>query len=236
MNSSVPASWGHQKRKAGSSTQGGDCKKARTGNVDHLGIIEAQLKQHIQFDWLETVPEQTEYDSKTLLESIPFCRLLSTINSSTHACHIPVVSRVYEERYMRECVNKTEGKCVMDRQCECMMIDPKNPFVGVQFHIPNVEERSGGMCVLCLRKLSTLLFFQTIHKGIPINTQIQRYGNICNEENEYHPSVMLVCPPNGPVEAMPLPIVAHQRNRYEVVVTHGIRYLKQNNVGMSDFR
>lgn len=236
MISSIPAAWGHQKRKAGSSTQGSDSKRARIDKDDNLGLIEAQIQEHLQFNCLETVPEQTEFDSKTLLESIPFCRLLSSINSNTPACAIPVVSRVYEERYMRECVNKTERKCVMDTQCECMMIDTKNQFVGVEFSIPNVEKSSGGMCVLCLRKISTLLFFQTIHKGIPINTQIQRYGNICNEENEYHPSAMLVCPPNGPVEAMPLPIVAHQRNRYEVVVTHGVRYLKQKNVGMSDFR
>jgi hypothetical protein len=46
---------------------------------------------------------------------------------------------------------------------------------------------------------------------------------------------MLICPPNGPVHCMPMPIVAHQRNRYSVVTQHGIRYIKQHNVYMEDF-
>jgi hypothetical protein len=34
---------------------------------------------------------------------------------------------------------------------------------------------------------------------------------------------------------MPMPIVAHQRNRYSVVTHHGIRYIKQHRVYMEDF-
>jgi len=46
---------------------------------------------------------------------------------------------------------------------------------------------------------------------------------------------MLICPPNGLVASMPLLIVAHQRNRYEVVLVHSVCYLKQLRVGMLDF-
>ena len=35
---------------------------------------------------------------------------------------------------------------------------------------------------------------------------------------------------------MPLPIVAHQRNRYSVTTHHGIRYIKQHHVYMEDFQ
>ena len=91
------------------------------------------------------------------------------------------------------------------------------------------------MCVLCLRKITTLLFYRTIQKGVSVKTQIQCHGNIYNQAGEYYPSVMLICPPNGPVSSMPLPIVAHQRNRYTVVRVHGVCYLQQRRVGMQDF-
>jgi hypothetical protein len=35
---------------------------------------------------------------------------------------------------------------------------------------------------------------------------------------------------------MPLPIVAHQRNRYSVVEHFGVKYIKQSNVYMEDFQ
>jgi hypothetical protein len=60
---------------------------------------------------------------------------------------------------------------------------------------------------------------------------IQKYDNICNESGEYHPSAILICPPNGPVHSLPMTIVAHQRNRYSVVSHHGVRYMKQHRVG-----
>lgn len=65
---------------------------------------------------------------------------------------------------------------------------------------------------------------------------IQRYGNICNHENEYAREVCLICPPNGPVECMPLPSVSHQRNKYSVVQKNGIKYILQHYMGMQDFR
>jgi hypothetical protein len=41
---------------------------------------------------------------------------------------------------------------------------------------------------------------------------------------------MLVMPPHAPPHIMPLPIVAHQRNRYQVQVHSGVRHLKQMRV------
>jgi len=233
---SLPSAWNLQKRKAAQPDVliAGSPKRSKTDTCS-VQVIQDSLSEHMRSNCLSEIPEQSDFDTRTLLETVPFCKMLSTMacNSSVH--EVPIMSRVYEERFMRECTSSLEKKCVMDKQCECMMIDTTRPFIGVQFCIPNVHDDTNGLCVLCLRKITTLLFFQTIHKGIPINTRIQRHGNICNDENEYHPSVMLVCPPNGPVESMPVPIVAHQRNRYEVIVTQGVHFLKQKKVGMRDF-
>jgi len=200
-----------------------------------LSRIDRVVEWHVRNDCLSELPSTSSFDTRTLLDSIPFCKLLASIRPAVPGPEIPLVTRVYEERFMRQCIGAHEKPCCMNNQCECMMISKSHPFVGVQFDIPNTEHGSNGMCVLCLRKITTLLFYRTIQKGITLNTQIQRHGNICNQPDEYHPSVMLICPPNGPVASMPLPIVAHQRNRYEVCLVHGVCYLKQLRVGMQDF-
>ena len=41
---------------------------------------------------------------------------------------------------------------------------------------------------------------------------------------------MLVAAQGAPVHIMPLPIVAHQRNRYSAYTKGGIKYLKQSRV------
>jgi len=200
-----------------------------------LTRIERVVNWHARHDCLSVVPRTASFDTSTLLASIPFCKMLASIRPSVRGVEIPLVTRVYEEQFMRQCVGAHEKACCMNEECECMLISKEHPFVGVQFEIPNTEHGSNGMCVLCLRKMTTLLFYRTIQKGITVHSQIQRHGNICNQVGEYHPSVMLICPPNGPVSSMPLPIVAHQRNRYEVALVHGVCYLKQKRVGMQDF-
>ena len=116
---------------------------------------------------------------------------------------VPIISRVYEERFMRESMSGEEKDCMMGEACECMLIDASRPFVCTQFVIPNVSNEHQGMCVLCLRKTTQLLYYKTIYNGVNVNTLIQKYGNICNQPGEYHPSVMLICPANGPVHTMP---------------------------------
>jgi len=209
---------------------------ALTADESTLVRINRVLDWHSMHDCLAAVPAVNTFDTRTLLDSIPFCKLLASIRPAVRGQEIPLVSRVYEEQYMRQCIGTHEEPCCMGKQCECMMISKAHPFVGVKFAIPNTEEGANGMCVLCLRKTTTLLFYRTIQKGVQVHTQIQRHGNICNQAGEYHPSVMLICPPNGPVESMPLPIVAHQRNRYEVVLVQGVCYLKQLRIGMLDFQ
>ena len=149
---------------------------------------------------------------------------------------VPIITRVYEERFMRESMSSGEKDCLMGEACECMMIDATRPFIATQFVIPNISNEHQGMCVLCLRKTTQLLYYKTIYNGVNVNTLIQKYGNICNQPGEYHPSVMLICPANGPVHTMPVPIMSHQRNRYTVDVISGVKHLRQVKVGVQDFR
>ena len=191
-----------------------EATETRAGRTCTLTVIERIITEHSRKDCLKTIPGVSRLETKTLMDSIPFYELLSSIQPVWNEKMIPLVTWVYEEKFMRQCIGTAEKQCVMGNQCECMMIDPDNAFVGVEFCVTNESLSRNGMCVLCLRKITTLLFSHTIQKGVSVDTPIQRYRNICNQEGEYHPSAMLICPPNGPVACMPLPIVAHQRNRY----------------------
>lgn len=175
-------------------------------------------------------------DLSSMIDAIPYARLLSDIpQHSTAQADIPLVPRAYEERFMRECVSSAEKPCIMGSSCECMLIDPAQPFVGVQYHIPGSPQEEATMCLLCVRKHTHILFYKTVHIGIGVPCLIQKFGNICNQEGEYHPSAMLICPPNGPVHSMPYPVVAHQRNKYSVHDVQGVKYIRQNRVAMQDF-
>jgi len=47
---------------------------------------------------------------------------------------------------------------------------------------------------------------------------------------------MLICPPAGPLHCMPLPIMSHQRNKYEVRISNGTKQIVQLRVGYEDFQ
>ena len=229
----LPSSWNRLKRKRLSVVEDDlqdvvDNSPTTLLDVDHLkGIV----SRHIQQQPSESdVPEDWQW----LISKISIAKMLQTTTQIPKA-RIPIISRKYEESFMRECKNDNEKSCVFQAQCECMKIDPLNAFVGVQFSLPSLQPQEHGMCVLCMRKSTHIMFYNILQEGYNVKTVIQKYGNICNQPGEYHPSAMLICPPNGPVHCMPIPIVAHQRNRYSVVTHHGIRYIKQHNVYMEDF-
>ena len=174
------------------------------------------------------------------------------VGSSTAASSIPVVPKSYEESFMREPMWDYERPCAMGASCECNFIStrPGEGFTAVEFLLPSEdktqrqcdsgasahEDRSPRRtCVLCHRKLVQSRFYDIIYSGMPFRGVIQRYGNICNHAGEYAREVMLICPPNGPVECMPFPSVSHQRNKYSVYTKGGIRYIKQNKLSWEDF-
>ena len=264
---SLPATWETSKRKQFEFKNARRCKRPRHDfqNRSHVDTIKLVVEQHLAI--ASETPTDITLDIDPLLSSIPFIKLLNTIKPDVNVPSIPLVSRQYEEKFLREAFSHKESSCVMGSQCECMVLDVEKPFVGVQFVIPNTlnhndvmstddqlesnastshppdasvswlnrSKSTNGMCLLCLRKTTQILFYQTIHKAQRIHGVIQRYGNICNDPGEYHSNAMLVCPPNGPIQCMPLPIVAHQRSNYRVELRNGIHWITQKNVAFEDF-
>jgi hypothetical protein len=186
----------------------------------------------------------------SIMTHIPYVEVLQQMfggDSATSKPSVPLVTRAYEESYMREVVGSTEESCVMGTNCECQFVDEHNPFVGVQFTLPvemftpqhhTIDEDliSNKLCVLCCRKNTQALFYDALYNHRAFNGCIQLYGNICDRPGEYATEAMLICPLSGPINNMPLPIVAHQRNRYSVLMHNGVRQLRQHRVGYEDFR
>ena len=171
----------------------------------------------------------------TLLSLLPYKQMMQDIlpsNTERAMASIPLVTRVYEESYMREPMRPGERSCVMGNECECMFINPNNAFIGVEFVIPDedLDTQTPQMCVLCSRACTQQLFYDVVFDNTTFQGTIQRFGNMHSIPNEYMKESMLICPPNGPIHAMPLPIVSHQRNRYTVVKLGGVKYMRQHGV------
>jgi hypothetical protein len=187
----------------------------------------------------------------SIMTHIPYTDVLEQMfggNDVTDSACVPVVTRAYEESYMRETMDTGEEPCIMGSNCECQFVDEHNPFIGVQFTLPveafssssatnsMIEELSSNkLCVLCCRKNTQSLFYEALYNHRAYTSCIQLYGNICDRPGEYAKEAMLICPLSGPVQNMPLPVVAHQRNRYSIVDYNGIRQLRQHRVGYEDF-
>ena len=232
----LPSSWNKLKRKRQPNIcveEDVDVAASDAGLAD-TSVIKTNISDNLHARQAGRAAEEPD-DFTWLLSKMSIAKMLSSVPKSVGAS-VPIVSRKYEEAFMRECMNSSERSCIFKGQCECMKIDVDNAFVGVQFELPTLQSARNGMCLLCLRKSTHVLFYNILKQGHTTQTVIQKYGNICNEPGEYHPSAMLICPPNGPVHSLPMPIVAHQRNRYSVVRHHGIRYVKQHRVYMEDFQ
>jgi len=243
MQMLLPTVWQNNKRKNVPNQGNLEVKRQRIQNdserdgriIDEILCIVNHNIATVK-DCMATKPTDLVIDTESILNDIPFERLLSSISILDTVPDVPIITRVYEERFMRESTSPDEKDCIMRENCEGMHIDPANAFVCTQFVIPNISNEHQGMCVMCLRKTTQLLYYKTIYNGHNVNAIIQKYGNICNQVGEYHPSVMLICPPNGPVNTMPVPIVSHQRNRYSVEILSGIKHIKQHKVSMQDFQ
>lgn len=232
MSTPIPNGWETNKRRGTSSTRTN--KRARKTNAEQYTFKTIQHEISSRIDGAsETFECQIGFQLDNLMSQHTFAQSLQKPLTNV-AESIIEVTKTYEEQYMRECL-PGETPCVMGSACECSAIDRTQPFVGTCFKIPHVQHADNNMCVLCLRKSSQILFYRVVSQGLRTNAPIQRYGNVCGRDGEYHPSAMLICPPSGPVHCMPLPIVAHQRNRYSVVEHHGVKYIQQHCVGMQDF-
>ena len=199
-----------------------------------LTKIQKLLRSHLASKLNEPAHEVT-VQTIPLASHMPFIQMIQNHSQQPCNVNIPVVSRAYEERFLRQSIYRGEKDCVQGELCEAMFIDPNQPFVCTQFVIPNVKKQEQHLCVMCLRKITQLLFYKTIYRGLDVKRIIQRYGNIANQRGEYSSDAMIMCHPNGPVQCMPLPIVAHQRNHYEVYDVSGVKHLKQVGVDCKNF-
>ena len=243
--SCLPQSWGEStKRRSSASASASTVKRARRRQVlpsseahgDAVRELLARLNGHLHRTAQAAAKSDLVLEASVMLSSIPFAEHLQRMESTLALNDIPLVSRAYEEAYMRAPMHRGEPECGLGSDCECMLIDAKTPFVGVQFPIPSSSGKlANNLCIFCLRKITLLLFYETLHKGVSTKLPIQKFGNIPGQPNEYHASAMLMCPKSGPIECMPLPIVAHQRNKLSVEVVGNVPHVRQHGVYMEDF-
>ena len=203
---------------------------------EHDSVVDV-IKRHVNTNkFAPAIPEELQLDH--VLSSVPYQAMLESLfgGVSQPAHEVPLVTKTYEESFMRE---PTAGElpCALGDLCECRFIDRNAPFTGVQFELPGAGNGSGGanMCVLCYRKTTQKLFYDACYSGKRVQGLIQHYGNLCNQPGEYARSCMLICPPNSQWQCMPLPIMSHQRNRYRVHVVAGVKHLQQLRVAHEDF-
>lgn len=175
-------------------------------------------------DNLQSVVSMTNYN-KTLL-GVDTQNLIYTNE-------VRPVTRKYEEGFLRQAIASDERSCIRGKDCECQFIDSCCPFVGVEFVLPwesDVSKRNG-MCLPCLRAATQVFFFDILQSSQKIEGVIQKYYNIHSKPGEYDLGACLVCPPNGPMQNLPMPIVRHQRNFYRVYKKNGgICYMEQKGV------
>jgi hypothetical protein len=195
------------------------------------GILSV-IKRHVNNNkFAPAIPEELQLDH--ILSSVPYQAMLESLFGSVESAQtVPLVTKAYEESYMRE-AETGERPCAMGAKCECMFIDPLAPFVGVEFQLQGVE--GCGMCVLCCRKTTQKLFYDICYSGKRTQGLIQKFGNLCNQPGEYARECMLICPSTSQWQCMPRPIMSHQRNRYKVHIVAGKKQLQQLRVGYEDF-
>ena len=178
----------------------------------------------------------TELNLDTLLSSIPYKNILCSLytRDAREATAVPLVTRAYDESFMREPL-AGERACAAGALCECHYVDLGNPFTAVEFLLPEeLPAATPALCVLCSRKVTQKLFYDVLLAGQAAHATIQRHGNLCGP-GEYAQQCMLLCPPQCPLQCMPLPIMSHQRSRYAVQTQDGVRSLRQLNVTYEDF-
>jgi hypothetical protein len=222
---------------------------AQNANPDYDDSIIGTIKRQINNSrFAPATPEELQLDH--VLSSVPYRDMLESLFgtiTSGPPPNLPIITKAYEEAYMRE-AGPGERQCAMGSKCECMYIDYNAPFIAVQFDLPNElptelssdsaeqqTKQEPKLCVLCSRKTTQKLFYDACYSGKRVLGLIQRYGNLCNQPDEYARECMLICPPSAPWHCLPLPIMSHQRNRYRVQIVAGVKHLQQLRVSHEDF-
>jgi len=171
----------------------------------------------------------------------PACDTLSPedIKHKEHVrVSIQVVTRAYEEKYLREAVGK-ERCCILDDQCQGMHLPyvTDNAFVLREFLLPTEEAEylrsgrlptEGRLCLMCKRSEIARAFINIRADGMGVknNVILQDYRNIVDEEGEYCLGDCIVSS-HQIFQGLLDPIVLHLRNAYRLKVKDGVRHYEQ---------
>ena len=107
-------------------------KKQRVTNSSAVISIIKHIDSHMQKSndknyQLDDI--QLKESLSKLIYNIPFVKQLSNLQVSHKNFQIPIISKQYESRFMRECISSSEKKCSMMEQCECMFIDKNKSYL-----------------------------------------------------------------------------------------------------------
>lgn len=218
----VPKEWSSLKRSRSGGSKGRDTAKKRFKSENVIPNNSADTVEDICKSVCENIGRcedvESELDFFDILSHIDYKGVLEGLfGGRSMGADVPVISRAYEESFMREPM-AGERKCVMGTSCEAMVIDKSRPFIAVEFQLPGRPSEVPQMCVLCSRKHTQRLFYDFLYRTTPATCTgvIQRYGVICNVPGEYRKDACLVMPPHGPVHCMPYPSVTYQRSHFTV--------------------
>jgi hypothetical protein len=218
----VPKEWSSLKRSRTSGTKGRDTAKKRFKSDNIVPNNSADTIEDICKSICDNIGRcedvECDLDFFDVLSHVDYKGVLEGLfGGRGMGVDIPVISRIYEESFLRE-PTSGERKCVMGTSCEAMLIDKTRPFIAVEFQLPGKTSEVPQMCVLCSRKHTQRLFYDFLYRATPATCTgvIQRYGVLCNVPGEYLKDICIIMPPHGPVHCMPYPSVAYQRSHFTV--------------------
>lgn len=194
--------------------------------IERSGVSAPERETQIQ-----SMVHQVSKNMHNIIEMTDYKSVLQGVNTKQiiYTSDIRSVSKAYEDTYLRQPVAAGERECIRGGYCECMCIDASQPFVGVEYLLPweGVKEAGNGMCLPCIRAATQALFYDILHSGLKISGLVQKFYNEHSREGEYRLSAMLFCPPSGPVQNLPMPVMRHQRNFYKVSVKNNVHFMEQ---------
>lgn len=151
---------------------------------------------------------------------------------------IQVVTRAYEEEYLREPIGK-ERACIMGDQCQGLHLPhvKENAFTLREFLLPTEEEeykrtgalpQEGRLCLMCKRSEIARAFINIRADGMGVkkNVTLQDYRNIVGESGEYCIEDCILSSP-AVFQGLLDPIVMHYRNAYRLQIDNGVRRYEQ---------
>ncbi len=161
-----------------------------------------------------------------------------TRHKETARATIEVVTREYEERYMRE-VNGDERQCIMGANCQGMQLPhvTNQKFILREFLLPSEEEeakrtrqwpKESRLCILCKRAEIARAFINIRADGMGVrnNMILQDYRNLVNIPGEYRLDDCILSS-STIFQGLLDPVVLHIKSGYRVKVINGLRHLEQ---------